>query len=127
MTLVPHVMRRRAEHARGRHDAGAGVALALAPIAAMLVLAGIILAASIAVVAAARVDAAADAAALAAADTLAGFATGDACDRATLVANANGAQLTACTIDGLVVTVSCADAGGLLVAATAVAGPPSER
>ena len=66
----------------------------------------------------------ADAAALAAADALAGFAAGEPCVRSSRVASAQGATVSACDIDGLVVTVSISLPAGLPVAATARAGPP---
>ncbi|MFM9876428.1 MAG: Rv3654c family TadE-like protein, partial [Rhodoglobus sp.] len=49
------------------------------------------------------VAAAADAAALAAADVAVGRVAGYPCEVATRVAAANGASVTACTVDGLVV------------------------
>ncbi|GLJ97446.1 secretion/DNA translocation related TadE-like protein [Microbacterium terrae] len=72
-----------------------------------------------------RVAAAADAAALAAADTAAGAAVGVPCERAAELAEAGGARLVACDLDGLVATVEVAgDFGPFEVAARARAGPP---
>lgn len=99
----------------------------MAVLSVVVLVTAIVLAATASVSAAARVSAAADAAALAAADTAAGFAVGDPCDRAATVAAANGADVTACSLDGLVATVACTDAGGLPVRAIAVAGPPDVR
>lgn len=68
---------------------------------------------------------AADAAALAAADAASGAATGIPCDRAEQVARAGGAAVTACSVDGVVATVSVSVPFGVLAAAaSARAGPP---
>lgn len=68
---------------------------------------------------------AADAAALAAADARVGVVTGYPCDRAAEVAEANGATLTACDVDGLIATVSVsATFAGFRLESTATAGPP---
>jgi secretion/DNA translocation related TadE-like protein len=68
---------------------------------------------------------AADAAALAAADVAVGILPGIPCEIAATVATANGAVLTACVLDGLVVTVSTQrDFLGLALRADATAGPP---
>lgn len=70
------------------------------------------------------VAAAADAAALAAADVAVGRAPGFPCEVATRVA-ANGASVTACSVDGLVATVSASRILlGIPVVSTATAGPP---
>lgn len=72
-----------------------------------------------------RTAAAADAAALAAADTVIGIVPGEPCGTAARTAEANGAALTACVVDDLVVTVAVArSAGPFVVTATATAGPP---
>ncbi|HET8927920.1 MAG TPA: helicase [Microbacterium sp.] len=68
---------------------------------------------------------AADAAALAAADAAAGALDGDPCAVAGAVADANGAALIACDLDGLVATVRAAyPYAGLRAEASARAGPP---
>lgn len=73
------------------------------------------------------VSAAADAAALAAADVAVGRAPGFPCEVATRVAAANGASVTACSVDGLIATVTVERTLlGVPVAATATAGPPGE-
>lgn len=66
-----------------------------------------------------------DAAALAGGDVLLGWVAGEPCAVASRVAEANGAALTACRIEGLevVVTVS-ATLLGTAVERTARAGPP---
>jgi len=71
------------------------------------------------------VIAAADASALAAADVAVGIIPGVPCEIAATVASSNGAVLTACVFDGLVVTVSTQrDFLGLALRADATAGPP---
>ena len=73
------------------------------------------------------VGGAADAAALAAADVAAGISPGDPCVIAGSVAGENRSRLTACEVDGLVVTVSTSAAFlGLPLRASATAGPPDE-
>lgn len=73
------------------------------------------------------VSAAADAAALAAADVAVGRAPGFPCEVAARVAEANGASVATCTLDGLVATVTVARTLlGVPVSATATAGPPGE-
>lgn len=75
-----------------------------------------------------RAAGAADASALAAADTASGVVDGVPCDRAAGVAAAGGARLAACTVDGLVATVTVAVPFGPLAAtATARAGPPPDE
>lgn len=70
-------------------------------------------------------SAAADASALAAADVAIGIVSGEPCAVARTVAAANGAQLVACELDGLVATVAVTVAGGgLLADSSATAGPP---
>jgi hypothetical protein len=68
---------------------------------------------------------AADSAALAAADVAVGIVPGVHCEAAEQIVAANGAVLTGCVADGLVVTVS-ADRSflGLHLRAVATAGPP---
>jgi secretion/DNA translocation related TadE-like protein len=66
----------------------------------------------------------ADAAALAAADARLGVVGEYPCPLATRVARANGATLTACEFDGLIVTVAVsATIAGIRVTAAATAGP----
>lgn len=72
-----------------------------------------------------RIAGVVDAAALAAADALSGFATGEPCDRAARVADAQGAAAVRCEIAGLDAIVEVAgDFAGIPVAAVARAGPP---
>ena len=68
--------------------------------------------------------AAADAAALAAADVASGLVPGQPCDSAARVAAANGASLEACSLDGLVATVTVGRAIlGISLRESATAGP----
>ena len=70
---------------------------------------------------------AADAAALAAADAASGAATGMPCVRATQLARAGGARVTACSVDGLVATVTVSVPFGVFAArASARAGPDDD-
>lgn len=70
------------------------------------------------------VAAAADAAALAAADAASGVVAGYPCEVAARVARANAASVTACEVDGLIVTVSASRyLVGIPVTARATAGP----
>ncbi|MEV7632048.1 Rv3654c family TadE-like protein [Microbacterium sp. NPDC089318] len=81
-----------------------------------------------AAVAAQRTAGAADAAALAAADVASGAVTtrDDACALAARVAQASGADLVACAVDALTVTVEVRSAySGLVAVARARAGPPN--
>ncbi len=113
-----------------RREEGAGTALAVAVIAAVLVCA--MLAGAVAVVldARRRAAAAADAAALAGADTALGLAVGTPCARAGEVAAAGGAELAACEQRGALIRVRAAVPLPLLplpvgdrVEVVAVAGP----
>lgn len=71
------------------------------------------------------VMAAADAAALAGADVAVGIVAGFPCEKAGVVASANGALLTECETDGLIVSVVTSRIlWGWEVTATATAGPP---
>lgn len=73
-----------------------------------------------------RLAATADAAALAAADAASGAVAGIPCERAEQLAAHGGAQVSHCTLDGLVATVSVTAALGPFTAvATSRAGPPS--
>lgn len=68
---------------------------------------------------------AADASALAAANVVSGLFAGYPCEQAADVAAANGAELTSCDVDGLVVTVVASGTVlGIPVTVSATAGPP---
>jgi secretion/DNA translocation related TadE-like protein len=70
------------------------------------------------------VTGAADASALAAADVAVGRSPGFPCEMAARVASANGASVTSCTVDGLIVTVTASRSIlGISVHARATAGP----
>ncbi len=71
------------------------------------------------------ITAAADAAALAAADVASGLVPGIPCDAAAQLAAANGGALTACDVDGAVVSVGVSAAVlGIPFTIRATAGPP---
>lgn len=73
-----------------------------------------------------RLAGAADAAALAAADAASGAVIGVPCERAAEVAEASGARVSSCELDGLIATVTVAGRFGVLPCeARARAGPPS--
>ena len=72
-----------------------------------------------------RLAGVADAAALAGADAASGAVGGEPCERANEIAAASGAELAACELDGLVVTITVSAVFGRLPAtASARAGPP---
>lgn len=99
------------------------MAVAVIGVVVALMLAGIMLAGALA--ARQRVIGAADAAALAAADAASGAVAGSPCALAQRVAAANGARLAACSIDGLVASVTVSWRVGLLpISARSTAGPP---
>lgn len=108
-----------------REERGSGGVLALAALAMLAVLALAAVGVGAALAARQRVIAAADAGALAASDTALGIHPGVPCDRAAAVVTAHDAVLRACTLDGLVATVtSCATIATVEVCARARAGPP---
>ena len=98
--------------------------LALGVAGAILCLAAVVVPLYAVLAARSSVAGAADAAALAAADARVGAATGYPCVRASQVAAANDAMVTACTVDGLVVTVTVQrQIAGFTIEQTATAGP----
>jgi secretion/DNA translocation related TadE-like protein len=113
-----------------RDERGSGSALGLAVIATTIALMLLVVPLYTVFAARARASAAADAAALAAADVAIGILPGSPCSLAASVAEANGAVLTECRPDGVIVTVRVSvglpDGGiaGLEVQETATAGPP---
>jgi secretion/DNA translocation related TadE-like protein len=112
---------------RLRDDTGSGSVLALAMIGALLALTTALVP-TIAILGVSQsVQNAADAAALAAADAVSGAVTGVPCERAAETARMNGAALTSCEIDGLVVTVRVdRRIAGLTVPSVSRAGPPGD-
>ena len=104
---------------------GSGSVLALAVIGAVIGVLALTVPLYSAFVARAALEGAADASALAAADVAVGIVPGIPCDVAAKVANANGAGLDACRVDGLVVTVHVRSQFlGSELGASATAGPP---
>jgi secretion/DNA translocation related TadE-like protein len=72
-----------------------------------------------------RVTAAADASALAGGDTVLGWVGGDPCTVAARVAEANGARLIHCVVEGLEIVVTTSGAIlGMAIERRARAGPP---
>lgn len=103
-----------------------GVAMTVGVIAAAATLTVGLAAVSAASVFGQRLAGAADGAALAAADAASGAVTGVPCERADQVAEASGASVVACAVDGLFATVTVSARFGLLAAdAQARAGPAS--
>jgi secretion/DNA translocation related TadE-like protein len=108
----------------GASERGAGTVLGLAILGAFLALTLMLVPAWAMLAVKQRIAGAADAAALAAADARLGVVGDYPCPLAATVAAANGATLTACAVDGLVVTVAVsAQIGGIKVTAMATAGP----
>jgi secretion/DNA translocation related TadE-like protein len=108
-----------------RDETGAGAVLAVGIVGAVVLVLIAELALGAAVVTRQRIIGAVDAAALAAADGASGAVAGAPCDLAARVATAGGATLTACSIDGLVATVTVTGGSGMLpFGARSTAGPP---
>lgn len=108
-----------------KEERGSGGVLALAVVALLAVLTLAVTGVGAALAGRQRVVAAADAGALAAADTALGIHPGVPCEAARAVVAAHGATLSACTLDGVVATISAsATVAGIPVTVTARAGPP---
>ncbi len=106
-------------------DAGAGSVVTVAVIAALILAVGLCLPIGAVLADRQRAAGAADAAALAAADVAIGIRGGSPCAAAEVVSSANGAGLTSCVVDGVIVTVGVRIVRGVLpIAAVATAGPP---
>lgn len=106
-------------------DRGSGTVLAVALVGGIAALASLSLPPYMGLAVRQSVSAAADAAALAAADVAVGIVPGYPCEVAGTVAVANGASLSSCKADGLVVTVSATRSiVGIAVTSFATAGPP---
>lgn len=106
-------------------DRGSGSVLSIAVVGVILAIAAILVPLSLVLTARQAAAGAADAAALAAADAAVGIVPGSPCAVADPVAAANGAEVTACRMDGVVVTVRVSvNAAGMDVSSTATAGPP---
>lgn len=107
-------------------DTGSGSILAMAIAVVTLALTGLIVPIYAATALRQSSALAADAAALAAADAVAGAVTGYPCERAEQAAQLNGARLGACTLDGLIVTVTVQRLYlGFQMTARSRAGPPT--
>ena len=107
-----------------RGERGSGSIVAVAVMAVILAFASLSIPLYVVLSAKQLVAGAADAAALAAADVAVGITAGAPCAVAESVASANGASLTACETDGLVVTVrATVDRFGFTVPAVSTAGP----
>jgi secretion/DNA translocation related TadE-like protein len=106
-------------------EAGAGSLLGLAVMASIMMLVALLVPLFTGLGLRQAVGQAADASALAAADVAVGLAPGYPCAAARATANADGATLMGCTVDGLVVTVSAERSFlGIRLAAISTAGPP---
>jgi len=110
---------------RTRGDRGAGSVLAVAIVAGLISLTALLVPLYLVLATKQALAGAADAAALAAADVRVGFVAGEPCAVARRVAAANGGELTACQVDGLVVTVTVSGSvAGFAIGVSATAGPP---
>jgi len=111
----------------GERQRGSGSILGVALIAGVLCMVAMLLPLQLALARGQAIASAADASALAAADVRSGAVAGFPCEAAAAVARANGAELTACALDGLVATVGVSGSVlGLPVRAAATAGPPPD-
>ena len=109
-------------------ERGAGTALALAVVAAVVALFVLLAAVAVVLDARRRSVSVADAAALAGADTALGNASGVPCERAAHLAASAHLRLDACAQRGDLVRVAVSTVVlGLAVRAEAVAGPPVAR
>ena len=110
---------------RRPRERGAGSVLALAAVAVTVTLTTAVVVVAGAWGARQLAGVAADAAALAAADVAVGRASGDPCARAAEVAGASGASVSACVVNGVIVTIDVSvPYHGSQAHASARAGPP---
>jgi secretion/DNA translocation related TadE-like protein len=106
-------------------EAGSGSILGLAVAGSIAAMVMLLLPLYIGLQIRASVAGAADAAALAGADVATGLAPGEPCDVAGRIGSANGALISRCDVDGLIVTVTAkATFLGMPLSASATAGPP---
>ena len=106
-------------------ERGSGSLLTIAIGGAIAVLIALALPLYIGLSARHSIAAAADASALAAANVASGLFAGYPCEQASRVASSNGAELSQCDVDGLVVTVGVSGVIlGIPVTVAATAGPP---
>lgn len=111
-----------------RHERGAGTVLALAVVAVTVTLTTAAIGVAGAWGALQKAAVAADATALAAADVASGRTSGEPCVRADAVARANGASVTGCLVEAVVVSVEVSVPYlGWEASAAARAGPPGSR
>lgn len=110
---------------RGDGERGAGSMLMLGVLASVVLLTVVTVPLLGLLAVGQGVQNAADAAALAAADTASGAVSGFPCAAAAQTAVVNGAAVTACVVEGLIVTVSVhRNYLGFHIPARARAGPP---
>nr|RZI37115.1 hypothetical protein BJQ95_00458 [Cryobacterium sp. SO1] len=108
----------------GSSERGSGSVLAVALVGALVTLTAVLVPVLALLPAHQSVQGAADAAALAAADIASGLIPGVPCDTAARAAELNGARLAACTVDGLIATVTVARTVGVFpISSRARAGP----
>lgn len=106
-------------------DSGAGSVATVGVAAALLLAVGLCIPVGAVLAERHRAVGAADAAALAAADVASGRHPGSPCAVAATVASANGAAVSGCSVDGVIVTVRVQISRGITpVTASATAGPP---
>lgn len=118
---LPGAVRRRCAD-----DRGAGAALVIGVVAAIVVVTATTLPLSLAFVESRALAAAADAAALAAADTASGALAGVPCEAAASLSTLAGTRLESCGIQGAIASVTLsADVLGLRLEARSRAGPPA--
>ena len=109
-------------------ESGAGSILAVSLIAVILAVTILLVPLYSVLSARTRVAAAADASALAAADVAVGRLPGIPCVAAETVAEVNGASMTECQLDGVIVTVRVRlTIVGFVLQSAATAGPPGAK
>ncbi|MGY4859548.1 Rv3654c family TadE-like protein [Cryobacterium sp. AP23] len=105
-------------------DGGSGSILVVALLGALFTITAVLIPVLALLPVNQAVQGAADAAALAAADTASGLLPGVPCETAARAAQLNGANLVACTVDGLIATVSVSRPMGVVtLGSRARAGP----
>lgn len=123
--MVGEIVRNGECRERDGGDSGAGSLLVIAVLSTIIATLLLLVPLARVLVLRAELDGAADAAALAAADVARGIFGGVPCVMAASVARENGALVTDCRVDGVIVTVRVSDVVlGFSVSATATAGPP---
>ncbi|TFC50837.1 hypothetical protein E3T26_08220 [Cryobacterium sp. TMT1-21] len=109
----------------GRGERGSGTVLAVGVIGAVLLVTAVVVPLFAVLAVGRAVQGSADAAALAAADTASGAVAGVPCEAAAEAARLNGASVTACSVEGLIASVSIGRGYlGLDLGARSRAGPP---